>query len=325
MEQNAEQHGDLVTETFRIDERNSPPKDTEVEICRVRLNPGEVELANAPDVFYPELNQLDLRYRQKARSRPQGIVRVGIITDNNPDAEQQLSDFSYLLQSLEALYPSLQGTEAIEQISLQLNSEADEQQELNYDLIYLKYKESSPLSHKKMETLKAYLKSGGVLFVEAAIKGTKLEELIAVKKQLQEALKNLGSLDAEDLAKFQKDINEELVAVAQELENEVQKLSMAFEDFANQMGTPLKSINQFPSPHPLRTQPFLFSELPEIEQNPISIMIGGGVIIVIGNLLSACGLSINRSVSRESIRTAQEMGINILHYAWRRRQITYFA
>jgi hypothetical protein len=52
-------------------------------------------------------------------------------------------------------------------------------------------------------------------------------------------------------------------------------------------------------------------------------MIGGGVIIVIGHLLSACGLHLNRSVSRETIRTAQEMGINILHYAWRRRQITY--
>jgi hypothetical protein len=91
--QGAEQNGDLVTETFRIDERNSPPDDTEVEICRVLLTPGEVELANAPDVFYPELNQLDLRYRQKARSRPQGLIKVGIITDNNPDVEQQLADF----------------------------------------------------------------------------------------------------------------------------------------------------------------------------------------------------------------------------------------
>jgi gas vesicle protein len=99
-----------------------------------------------------------------------------------------------------------------------------------------------------MATLKNYLKSGGVLFVEAAIKGTKLEELIAVKKQLKEALNNLGSLQAAELAKFQKDLNEELVAVAQELENEVQNLSIAFEDFANQVGAPLKSINQFPQP-----------------------------------------------------------------------------
>lgn len=321
--QGAEQNGDLVTETFRIDERNSPPDDTEVEICRVRLNPGEVELANAPDVFYPELNQLDLRYRQKARSRPQGIVRVGIITDNNPEVEQQISNFSYLIQSLEALYPALHGSEEIEQISLQLNPEENEQKQLDRDLIYLKYKESRPLSSQKMELLKDYLNSGGVLFVEAAIKDTKIEDLIAVKKQLQEALNNLGSLEAADLAKFKQDIQAELQAVVQELDNEVKQLSVAFEDFANQLGTPLKSLDQFPTPHPLRTQPFLFSELPQIDQNPISIMIGGGVIIVIGNLLSACGLDRDRSLSRETIRTAQEMGINILHYAWRRRQITY--
>jgi hypothetical protein len=89
------------------------------------------------------------------------------------------------------------------------------------------------------------------------------------------------------------------------------------------LGTPLKAIDQFTQPHPLRTQPFLFSELPAIDQNPISVMVGGGIIIVIGNLLSACGLDSPYSVSRETIRTAQEMGINILHYAWRRRQITY--
>ena len=320
--QRSEQHWE-VTETFRIDERNSPPTDTEVEICRLRLSPGEVELSNAPDVFFPEFNQLDLRYRQKARSRPQGIVRIGIVTDNNSDFEQQVSDFSYLIKSLEALYPSLQGAEEIGEVSLQVNPDEDEEKQFNYDLIYLQYKESRPFSQDKMEILKKYLTSGGVLFVEAAIKDSKMEELIAVKKQLQEALNNLASLEAEDLAKFQKDINDELVAVAQELEKEVHQLSIAFEDFSKQLGTPLKSINQFPSPHPLRTQPFLFSALPEIDHNPISIMIGGGIIIAIGNLLSACGLDSQKTVSRETIRTAQEMGINILHYAWKRQQITY--
>ncbi|WP_354635960.1 DUF4159 domain-containing protein [Planktothricoides raciborskii] len=321
--QGTETNNDFVTETFRIDERNSPPTDLDVEICRIQLQPGEVQISNPTDVFYPQLNELDLRYRQKARSRSQGIVRVGVVTDNNPNLEKQLRDFSYLLQSLDALYPALQGAEEIGQVSLQLNPEEEEQKQFNYDLIYFKYKESRPLKAEQLASLKNYLNSGSVLFIEAAIKDTKIEDLIAVKKQLQEALGNLGSLDAADLQKFKQDINKELQAVDKELEKEVKQLSIAFEDFAKQLGTPLTAIDQFPQPHPLRTQPFLFSQLPEIDHNPISIMVGGGIVIVIGNLLAACGLDDRYSVSRETLRTAQEMGINILHYAWRRRQITY--
>lgn len=321
--QGTDTNSDFVTETFRIDERNSPPTDLEVEICRIQLTPGEVKISNPTDVFYPELNQLDLRYRQKARSRSQGIVRVGVVTDNNQDLQQQLKDFSYLLYAVESLYPALQGAEEIGQVSLQLNTEEEEQKEFNYDLIYFQYKESRPLKAQQLASLKNYLNSGSVLFIEAAIKDTKIEDLIAVKKQLQEALGSLGSLEAADLQKFQKDISNELQAVNQELEKEIHQLSIAFEDFAKQLGTPLKAIDQFPQPHPLRTQPFLFSELPAIDHNPISVMVGGGIIIVIGNLLSACGLDSQYSISRETIRTAQEMGINILHYAWRRRQITY--
>jgi hypothetical protein len=186
--QGTDTNSDLVTETFRIDERNSPPTDLEVEICRIQLTPGEVKISNPTDVFYPELNQLDLRYRQKARSRSQGIVRVGVVTDNNPNLQQQLKDFSYLLYAVEFLYPALQGAEEIGQVSLQLDTEEEEQKEFNYDLIYFQYKESHPLNAQKLASLKNYLNSGSVLFIEAAIKDTKIEDLIAVKKQLQEAL-----------------------------------------------------------------------------------------------------------------------------------------
>jgi hypothetical protein len=72
----------------------------------------------------------------------------------------------------------------------------------------------------------------------------------------------------------------------------------------------------------LRTQPFLFAALPTINEQPIQILTGGGIIVVIGNLSSAWGLDEEFSLPRETIRTAQEMGINILHFAWRRRQLT---
>jgi hypothetical protein len=66
----------------------------------------------------------------------------------------------------------------------------------------------------------------------------------------------------------------------------------------------------------------LFAALPTINYQPIQILVGGGIIVTIGNLSSAWGLDEELSYSRETIRTAQEMGINILHFAWRRRQLT---
>jgi hypothetical protein len=83
----------------------------------------------------------------------------------------------------------------------------------------------------------------------------------------------------------------------------------------------LESLERLNRNHPLRTQPFLFSALPTIEEQPTQILMGGGIIFAIGNLSSAWGLDEELSLPRETIRTAQEMGINILHFAWRRRQM----
>ena len=44
--------------------------------------------------------------------------------------------------------------------------------------------------------------------------------------------------------------------------------------------------------------------------------------MVYGNLASLWGLDDQLSLSREQIRSAQELGINILHYAWKRRNFT---
>ena len=74
--------------------------------------------------------------------------------------------------------------------------------------------------------------------------------------------------------------------------------------------------------HPLRSQPFLFSALPNINQQQIELWEGGGVILVRGALSDAWGLDEEYLRDRNEIRTAQELGINILHLAWRRRQMT---
>jgi hypothetical protein len=54
----------------------------------------------------------------------------------------------------------------------------------------------------------------------------------------------------------------------------------------------------------------------------MQILRGGGIIVALGNLSEAWGINEKRLISREAMRTAQELGINILHLAWRRRQLT---
>lgn len=82
------------------------------------------------------------------------------------------------------------------------------------------------------------------------------------------------------------------------------------------------SLKSLPKRHYIRRQPFLFARLPLGGlQQPIQIKVGGGVILVTGDLAAVWGLDDNLSLSRETIRAGQELGINILHFAWARRTV----
>ena len=89
---------------------------------------------------------------------------------------------------------------------------------------------------------------------------------------------------------------------------------------AQQLETPLKSLQEARRDHPLRVKPFLFSALPEIDGVRTQLLSGGGIILAIGNLGRAWGLDEQLQRSRTEIRTAQELGINILHFASKRKQ-----
>ncbi|MBH8560898.1 DUF4159 domain-containing protein [Nostoc sp. CENA67] len=93
-------------------------------------------------------------------------------------------------------------------------------------------------------------------------------------------------------------------------------------DITEKLGTPLEDLRRLDRNYPMRTQPFLFAALPILNQKPIQILIAGGIVLVIGDLSASWGLDDQLSLPRETIRTAQELGINILHFAWARRQMT---
>ena len=90
---------------------------------------------------------------------------------------------------------------------------------------------------------------------------------------------------------------------------------------AQQLKSPLRPLTEVQRSHPLRTKPFLFAALPIINQQLIQLFLGGGIILVVGDLASAWGIDREFNLPRLTIRTAQELGINILNYAWKRRQL----
>jgi hypothetical protein len=260
---------EVVKETFRIDERLNPPGDMEVELCRILLQPGPVQLEPPKDVFFPKENQLDLRFRQQARSRPEAVVRVAQVTHRDATYARSFDQLASLLQSLSGLYPTMQGASKVGQISLSDSLEAEISA---YDLLFLTGQESLSFNQQEFTALKNYLEMGGVLLVDAHIN----------TPALIESTLNL----------------------------------------AQQLGTPLEDLKRLNRQHPLRTKPFLFSALPTINQQSIHLGYGGGIILTVGHLSTAWGLDERLSLSRETIRAAQELGINILHFASQRRQLT---
>ena len=71
-----------------------------------------------------------------------------------------------------------------------------------------------------------------------------------------------------------------------------------------------------------KNKPFLFTALPLLNQIE-NISYSKGIVVVLGNLSSAWGGKDeeDRDLPRNDIRTAQELGINILYFAYKRRNM----
>lgn len=316
--------GDLVKETFRLDEKSSPPDPSEIELCRVLLPPaGEnapstAELSVATDVFHPTYHHLNLLHRPQARSRPQVLVSIGqlILSDPSETSQQDFSNLTYLLQSLDALTSQISGVD--EPVPIPFNAQLSLEQLLYYDLLFLKASPAFSPSEEELATLKAYLEAGGVLLVEPDLAGTNIPQLIALQREIETAIAQASS--DRELTKYIQDLEIELEALQSDLSRKIEELSQPLRSLAQELETPLQALEQYNPPHLIQTQPFLFSTLPTLEGQPLKLFVGGGIVVAIGSLSSAWG--VERPLPRETIRTAQELGINLLHFAWRRRRLT---
>lgn len=256
---------EIVEETFRINEKITPPDSLEVELCRILLHVDKKAITQPKDVFFPGYADLDLRYRRQAQARPQGLVRLAQVNSDDPECSQNFFNLMYLLQAVEVLYPPLQSANTVDQVNWDGDLDA-------YDLLYLTGQRGLSLNAPQFAAIAAYLKHGGTLLIDAPSEATAL----------------IHSTHA----------------------------------LANKLNTPLKLLKEARRDHPLRTRPFLFAALPMVNQQMVQLLTGGGIILTIGNMGAMWGLDEALSLPRTTIRTTQELGVNILYYAWKRRELT---
>jgi hypothetical protein len=307
---------DLVQESFRIDETSALPNGVEVELCRVLLQPGEVRLLPPVDVLHPAANQLDLRYRQQAQARPvQQVCIAQARTERATDTSEQTS---YLLRSLarslDALYPAM-AAEVMEPIPLA----ASVSKSFLVDLLYLPYAQFLALTGDEKAALQLHLATGTVALVEVSAEAAGIAELSLVKQQLQTAI---ASLPQGSESNIQRDLKTELTAVNDALTQQMHQITFSVQAIAQQIGLLTEPSGTLHREHLLRTEPFLFAQFPVVQEHPVHLFNWGGIVLAIGSLSSGWGLDDTLSLSRETLRTAQEMGINLLHFSWRRRQLT---
>ncbi len=262
-----------VRETFRIDEKNTPPTTTEVELCRIHLAPNVSQIKVPEDVFAPGLNQIDLRDRPLAQLRPQRVVHIGeVIRSDDPTATRRSPQLAQFAQSVPSLYSAM-NVELGRVGLLELDAV-----DLPYDVLYLTGEAPFFPSQAEAIALKQYIDQGGVLVVDVPASGA--------------------------------------------------TLARSMMDFAQFVGTPLKYLEPPPqlrsveSPnhqHPLRLEPFVFAQFPQIASKPVQLLVGGGIVMVLGDLASAWGITEGFLLPRETLRSAQEFGINLLTFAHKRR------
>jgi Domain of unknown function (DUF4159) len=157
------EQAEVIKETFRIDEETSPPSDTAIEVCRIQIQPGAVVLQRPLEVLHPGTNQIDLRYRLSAKTRPQATAKIALIDQGlgiNLGPYQE--NLSFLLEALDSLYPSLQG-DSLMRFPLSYES-VEDLRECN--LIVIPGVQISNFENEHISLLRDYLSSGGMVLVE---------------------------------------------------------------------------------------------------------------------------------------------------------------
>lgn len=315
----------LLTESFRLDEKTHPPQELDVELCRITLPPSvsgndAIALRPAADVFQPGPCEPNFLGRHPIRPRPHGIVRIGM--DAMTQAQAGSTPWSMLLDGMEATYPAIRAEHLPDPLPL----ETPETTADVCDLLYLTVQDATQLDDRALGVLRAHLETGGTVFLEPQGLSASLTEPLNVYRELQVAITQAA--DDPDLATVRPDLVREFGAIQTQLITQLQADYAPLRELANQFDTTLTSVLQGDSP--LRHTPFPFDLLPLVEGVPTFWAIAGGIIVSLGQVTNAWQRDIAPQGHRQrafplptaTLRQAQELGSNLLHFVWQRRQLT---
>jgi hypothetical protein len=311
----------VVQETFRLDEKVSLPTADEIELCRIYLTPDEADLRVPNDGFAPAMNELDLRYRPIPHAQPQGQLNLGYLTvEPSTDTAVEMA-LQGLVNTLPSLYPHFEGSSKIGWVNVRQGSSAiARQEELQaYDLLYLHDSRCQSLQPDDCEFLQTYLKTGGVLLIEISTDQTGLADLLSMWNDVTQSLASLNAnLDNPSL---HAELHHEQITLEGYISHELAQHVAPFTSLISKSGSIETGHpgGQLSSQHPLRTTPFPFGWLPVIHDIPLAMFNWGGVVVILGELSSAWGGETAQFLSRDVLRSAHELGINLLHFAWQRR------
>ncbi|OLP20174.1 hypothetical protein BST81_01715 [Leptolyngbya sp. 'hensonii'] len=313
---------EFVRETFRLDEKGTPPDRLDVELCRIVLQYPVTQISAPIEVFSPAPNTLDLRDRVPVGARPLLDIRLAYLTNpGDTSAAPTVQALQRLLQSAPALYPALSGTlESVALADLNHHPQA-------YDLLYLTARQLAGLLDPSLDILSRYVNQGGSLLVGVPTQGTAVADLWPLQGQLQEALDRLQAVLPQggargELTTLQQDLIGDLTGVRSDLEREMDTLTRSVHHFAQRLGIMLESFDRLPPSHPLRTQPFLFATLPLVDQHPLQLWVGNGLLALVGDIPVLWGGEGSPPFSRTMIRELQEWGLNLLQFVGQRRHLT---
>ncbi|MFH7244876.1 MAG: hypothetical protein ACHWZW_18735 [Spirulina sp.] len=319
----------VVQETFRLEEKVAPPDGLEIELCRLVLQPGDRPITLPRNGFTPAANELDWRYRPLAQRRPLGDITLGYLT-LTPQARPDLEDaLQRLMTAMPGLWPNLRGKVNPMPLCLRQGLALTSIDLQAYDLLHLTYAEAQALTQEEIDLLRVFEAEGGTLLIEVAPARTTLEEIFQVWADVIKVLSNsVGVVDTTMGATLGSEQAELERCLAVELAHSLPAL-------ATWVGQPLPTVPASPGEvipgdwplagrltdrHPLRQQPFTFSQSLLIHNQPLALFNWGGVVVAVGDLTGLWGGPKTQFMPRDSLRSAQELGINLLHLAWQRRQ-----
>jgi hypothetical protein len=306
---------DYVQELFRIQERTMLDPILDVELCRVELSAEETTISLPQDLMIPKpgLNCLDFNHRTIAQTKPKSLIQVGLLeNEQNADCKDR---WAQLLQSLPQLYTQIAGASEVAEIPLlgiSQNTELDRQHLLYINQVtLLKQINSSDVT----AALRQYIQAGGVLLIHVDPMSLNITELATISQELRRAIADSNAEPAQ-----RQDLQLELDAIEAEIATALEQIPKQLGAIAQKLGNPLQGNGQCLRQHSLRTLPFVFGQLPTIAQQQLYLLNWDGIVVMVGDL-SQHWIG-DEQLSREAIRTAQELGINLLHFAWQRHQKT---